>query len=124
MQTKFFTYGEGIYALEAELALTGNGFTLTLCSKEYGHVGAVAVAAPSSEASDLVSCTLLPGHRDDIPAKDLALKLAAQTKVPAVVSVGMHIENASKEDIQTLMNNAEVLGRQIIEYAQMLCAKC
>lgn len=114
MQNETFALGEGMYALEASVTKTSNGLSVTLCSVEHGHIGAVAAAVPANDTAELLSCTTLPTHRDDAPAKELALKLAEHYGTPAVVSVGMHIDNATKEDIQKLVANATALGDKII----------
>jgi len=47
----------------------------------------------------------LPGHKDFSVANAIAKKLCLATKEPVSISAGIHIDNASKEEIQTLFDN-------------------
>lgn len=120
MIVKTLGYGEGAYALEAVVVVTGNGVTVTVCTAEHDHLGATAQAIPRPEHGRTATTSLLavPCHRDDVPAHDLAASLATRLRVPVAVSAGMHIDNASEGDIQALLQNARELGERIAEFVE------
>ncbi|MGI6229895.1 MAG: hypothetical protein ACOYJL_03160 [Tractidigestivibacter sp.] len=117
MIIKTLTCGEGRYALQAVVVVTGNGVTVTICTAEHDHLGATAQAVPRPEHDRTATTSLLavPCHRDDVPAHDLAASLATKLRVPVAVSAGMHIDNASREDIQMLLDNTQAMGEKIVE---------
>jgi len=78
------------------------------------HVGANALACPcdaptntSGEISAFVSTLSAPGHRDDVLARDLALLACKSLRRNISLSLGIHVHSAAKEEIVTLVGNAE-----------------
>lgn len=122
MRVRTFSAGEGRLALEAVCVVTDGGVTLTVASAECGHVGATAQAIPRPEPGRTATTSLLavPCHRDDVPAHELASALATRLRVPVAVSVGLHVDNATKEDIEGLLANAREVGEQVAAYVESL----
>jgi hypothetical protein len=49
------------------------------------------------------------GHKEDLLARDAALRLASQLNTAVLVSVGLHLDNATPDDINRLQTNFEQL---------------
>ncbi|MCL6431114.1 MAG: hypothetical protein K6V36_09665 [Anaerolineae bacterium] len=94
------------------LTATGDGLVVSLAGGERPHVGAVAVAAPYASPRHpgrtraSTSVLVLTGHRDDEVARPLAEYVARQTGQVAVVAVGLHVDDATPEEIAALTENA------------------
>ncbi len=109
--------GAGRHALEAAVVVCGAGLTVTLATCEHGHVGATAQAIPRDEPgrTATVSVLVAPGHKDDVPAREMAAALATRLGVPVVVSAGLHVDGATRADIEALLANARELTERVAE---------
>lgn len=114
--------GEGAFAIEAQVVTMPRGITVTAYSPRYAHVGATAQAIPRPEAGRTATVSLLavPCHRDEVPAHDIAAALATCFGVPAVASVGFHVDAATKEDIQTFLDTTRELIERIVEHVSLV----
>ena len=111
MYTTKVTAGEGRFALEAELIVTPRGMVVYACTPEFAHLGATAQAIPRPEPGRTATVSILavPCHRDEIPAHDIAAALATRFAVPVTASTGFHVEHASKEDLQRVLDTTKEL---------------
>ena len=104
-------FGEGIYKISVSCIFCGKDINIAIVGGERPHIGACALAQYSKNidiSSDInasVSTICALGHRDDILSRDIALKLSKKFKANVVVSVGIHVDNASKSDIEKLVSN-------------------
>lgn len=89
------------------------------------HVGAVALALPPHNTSDkkpgrkaLTRASLLtvPGHREDLLARSLALRAACRCKSRVVLACGLHVDNATPADIQNLEHMANSLMETLLTH--------
>lgn len=119
MQIENFRAGSGRHALEAVAVVCGAGVTVTLASAEHGHLGATAQAVPRGEPgrTATTSTLVVPGHRDDVPAREMAAELSTRLGVPVAVSAGMHADDATPEDIEAFLACARELTEQVAEFA-------
>lgn len=77
------------------------------------HLGAVAVAEYShSDQRASASVISRYGHRDDQIARSAALAIARKTKRAVCVIVGVHLDQATRQEIDQLVKNSEKLVRQ------------
>lgn len=83
----------------------GEDLILFLSGGEKPHIGAVAVAIPYKTTSS-ASLISIQEHKDGDLAKPLAERIAKQLKKKVILVVGIHIDNATKEDIQTLVDKS------------------
>lgn len=120
MQTAVIAHGEGKFRLEAHVVVMPRGITVTCCSPEFAHVGATAQAIPRPEPGRTATVSILavPCHRDEIPAHDIAAALATRFGVPAVASCGLHVDNASPEELQRLIDTAHELTDKIAAFVE------
>ena len=115
-------YGEGKYAVCMEVHETnGAGLVAFVYGGEFPHLGGVVLATPGRilHGSILSHCDIwsmtVPGHKDANLAQALAKKLCMATNEAVSVSLGIHIENASGEEIKTVCNNAEAAADLFLE---------
>ena len=141
--TMIFTCGEGRYAVRLEVIEHDEGLTAIITGGEKSHAGAVALAWPAAvtesvkdgdlkhesveagfmqtEASDKgVSCIVrtcvIPGHRDDVVAGQVAGILFEAAGCSVAVTAGIHIDSAAKEEIDILINNCREVAEQAAEW--------
>lgn len=91
------------------------------------HVGAVVLALPNgdtthgSDASAASASVLsVPGHREDLLARRLALLAAQRLQTPVVLVCGIHVDNATTAIIQDLENMAHDLVQEML-HALTVC---
>ncbi len=105
--------GQGKFRLEAVVTVAPKGIVVFACTPGYAHVGATAQAIPRPEPDRTATVSLLavPCHRDEIPAHDIAAALATRFGVPCAASAGFHVEGATKEDLQKVLQlNKELIA--------------
>lgn len=110
--------GSGAYCIEAAVVVTPRGITVTAVSPDYAHLGATAQAIPRPEEGRTATVSLLavPCHRDEIPAHDIAAALATRFKMPCAASVGLHVEHATKDDLDALKGVVRQLIVELEDY--------
>ncbi len=108
------------YKMELIAIKCNNDYSITICGGEKYHVGAVAVASPhesiadDSKISATVSSVCLPKHKDDEIARIVAKKISSTFNCNVSVSAGVHINNATSDELQILLNNANKLCEKFI----------
>ena len=100
--------------ISAEAWPSGDDWIVSIQGGDTPHVGAVALACPcasptdtSGKITEFVSVLTAPGHRDDVLARKLALQMCKALCRNISLSVGIHVHNATQEEISTLVKNAE-----------------
>jgi predicted nucleotide-binding protein len=112
---------EGAYDLEANVRLIGNDLLVAIWGGEKPHIGAVSMAQarPSLKDPNVTSATAsvfcFVGHKEDELAKAASEILAAAMNTQVVVTAGIHWDNMSKEGIQKVIRNSEILVDLILE---------
>jgi hypothetical protein len=115
-----FEAGEGLHKVAAAVTLCGKDISVTVGGGDTPHVGAAAVASPrpslkkdgSISASASVLCVM--GHKDDLPARAAALRLASALRANVAVSVGLHIDDATEKDFVAIQANFDALIELIV----------
>jgi len=103
------TSGRGKYKVWLQRYDIGSDIVFVLGGGERSHIGGVVIAEPGRKTQSV----RLPGHYDDIvlvPIAEAACKKYT-TKIAAIG--GVHIDNATKEDIDLLVLNCTRLARKI-----------
>ena len=72
---------------------------------ERSHIGGIVICEPGKK-SDVIR---LEGHFDDIVLKPIAEKASKKYKTKVVAVGGVHVDNASKEEIEILVKNCKEL---------------
>lgn len=105
-------YGNGKFQIKLDAHLTdGNGLMIIIMGGELPHLGGVALASPGVVLHNKVlsHCDMwtmtVPGHKDVELAQTIAKKICIATGEPVMVSLGVHVDDASAEEIRTLCDN-------------------
>lgn len=110
------TRGEGEFAVTAEATSTaGEGLSCFVYGGTLPHVGGMALAAPGPtlhgrqlSRADVWSATV-PGHKDADAARQVARRLAIALQQPVSVSCGIHVDNATANDLALLGKNIDAV---------------
>lgn len=112
---------EGEYDISASIRLVGQDVLVAIWGGEKPHIGAIAMAQPRPSLKDpgvtsaTASVFTYVGHKEDELAKAAAEILAATLKTHVVVTAGIHWDHLSKEGIQQIIRNSEILVDMILE---------
>ena len=112
--------GTGRHRVEGTAVATGSGVIVSLTGGERPHVGAVGLGVPRpslrdpAQRSATSSVLTLTGHRDDALAKPLAELVASRLGQVAVVVVGVHIDDATEEDIARLSEYTRQTAERLV----------
>ena len=101
--------GSGKYKVWLKEIKHGNDIVLLLGGGEKPHIGSVVLCEPGKKARTLNR----KGHFDWMIAKPIAKKFARKTKKPVICVAGIHVDNASKEEIELLKKNCEKIEKKI-----------
>jgi hypothetical protein len=113
--------GKGRCRVWAFFFLMGDDLVVGVGGGEKSHVGALAVAEPrpSRDKPGVISSTssviTLLSHKDDIVAREAADSIARETNRVVTVTAGVHTENATKMEIETLLENSRRVTQKIIK---------
>ncbi|MFZ5644384.1 MAG: hypothetical protein ACOY46_12410 [Bacillota bacterium] len=112
--------GSGKHRVILSATVTEDGIICALLGGDKPHLGAVVLSVPRpslanpTEASCTSSVLPLVGHKDDEAAKPLAEMIARVTGSPVSVAAGLHINNASPDDIEKLLKNTRDCGVRLL----------
>jgi len=111
-----FTYGKGRYAVFGCLNLLGSDAVLLIGGGEKPHAGCIVICEPD-EANGGVTTSVytFTAHREEVVARPIAEALCRLTGAKVVCVCGIHVDNATKSDIDLLVENTHKLGRMILE---------
>ena len=102
------TSGEGRYKVTLEKISIGPDLLYILKGGEKPHIGGM-ILCTSKDSIDVIR---LGTHHDHIVLEPIAKKAWEKYKTSIAVVGGIHIENATKEEIDTIVANC----RQLHEY--------
>lgn len=122
MQTVTLSVGQKPYTITACVILCGQDIAVVIGGGAAPHIGAAALGSPrpslknNAEISASASVLCRLGHKDDLPAREAALRLASKFNTNVTVTAGLHIDNASAEDITRLEQNFQQILEEIEEW--------
>ncbi|MBA4601378.1 prenylated flavin chaperone LpdD [Thermoactinomyces mirandus] len=107
--------------IELKAFACGMDYSVIICGGTHYHIGSTALGhantgkdkLPGNKATVSVICA--PGHRDDEVARWAARYLATELKCNVSVSVGIHIDNASQEEINALITNCKKVCKKLVQ---------
>lgn len=105
--------GEGDLGVTLRVVDTGQGLSAFLYGGTLPHVGGSALASPGARVRGeaLSSCDLwvqtVPGHKDSEAAKSCARRLCLASGQPVCVCAGIHVDDATPEQLRALVDNCE-----------------
>lgn len=116
--------GSGALQVVVRADWVGPDLVVTIGGGTRHHVGAVAVAQPrpslkgDGKVSSTASVIALLGHKEDELARWAALLLSARLNTTAVVTAGIHVDNATLEQILQMDADARKLVEELAEQAK------
>ncbi len=105
--------GKDKYKVKLVVIKSGEDLTVIISGGEKPHIGAMAISIPrpslkdSNKVSTSTSVFTLIGHKEDELSKQIAENITKITKKITVVIVGLHIEKATAQDIEYLIQNTQ-----------------
>ena len=112
--------GEGKHRVTSIGILTKEGVVVCVFGGEKPHVGSLALGIPRpslrspTEVSATSSVINLVGHKDDEIARPVAEKFARELQQVTAVIAGVHIDNASEDDIARLLDNSNRASEMLL----------
>ncbi len=106
--------GTGRHQVLLRLWNTSAGWVGSLTGGEAPHVGGVVLAVPRASLRGRgQSCDMwlipVPGHLDHEAAASLTRRLCVQLGQPISLTAGIHVEEATDEDINLIRENCEAV---------------
>ena len=103
------TFGEGKYKVWLEQKKIGPDIIYIVGGGERSHIGGVVICEPGKSPNAI----RLEGHYDDIVLKPIAEKACNKYKTKVVAVGGVHVDNATQEEIDLLVENCKGLIQYI-----------
>ena len=103
------TSGKGKYKVWLKRENIGNDLVFFLGGGERSHIGGVVICEPGKPAQAI----RLTGHYDDVVLKPIAEIACKKYKIKVVAIGGVHINHASKQEIDLLIENSKKLVERI-----------
>lgn len=120
MKEDVLTLDDGDFSLWAHAQQCGKDWSITIGGGTRSHIGAVAIGLPRPSLTDTeitsasVSSFCVPGHKDDEVARDAAYQLSSVLDCCVSVACGIHVDDASSEDVERLLQNYHALIEMLI----------
>jgi len=99
------TSGKGKYKVWLNQKRIGDNLLFILGGGEKSHIGGVVICEPGKTAQVI----RLEGHFDDVVLKPIAEAACRKYKTTVVAVGGVHVDNATKEEINILVKNCNNL---------------
>lgn len=116
MDNILVTCGEGDFAVSACATRCGEDINISVCGGTKAHIGAVSLAVYEPErGSATVSTVTVFSHRDDAVSSYFAKEISRAKHCTVCASAGLHIDDASSDEIALLRKNAEGCCAKLIE---------
>ncbi|HDI46960.1 MAG TPA: hypothetical protein ENF82_04060 [Candidatus Methanomethylia archaeon] len=106
--------GEGRLQVSAFLIKVGEDYLIIICGGEKPHIGGFAL---SIEGNPPVAFSL-PRHKDYLVAVKAASLISRSLGRTCLAVAGIHVENASREDIEKLIEHSEECVHELISTIQ------
>jgi hypothetical protein len=103
------TFGRGKYKVWLKSEKIGDDLVFFLGGGERSHIGGVVIAEPGKK----IKVVRLTGHFDDIVLLPIAKAACKKYKTKVVAIGGVHVEKATKEEIDLLVENCMELAKRI-----------
>ena len=110
------SFGEGDYKITGIAVACGEDMNLSFIGGTKPHIGAVSLALYEPiRNSATVSTIAVYTHRDGELSAKSAKEIATAFKCTTVVSVGIHVDHATIEELDILIKNFKRCCEKIIE---------
>ena len=112
--------GKDKYKVKLVAVRSGEDLTVIISGGKKPHIGAIAISIPrpslkdSNKISASTSVFTLTGHKEDELSKQIAENITKITKKVTVTIVGLHIDKATAQDIEYLIQNTQKVVDKLI----------
>lgn len=119
MKTLHTAAGTAIHQVEITAILCGPDINICILGGTHPHLGASALGLPRASLKDpnarsaSVSVLTVPGHKEDELVRDAAARITSACGCIASVQAGLHIDNATSDDIKLLWKNYETALKKL-----------
>ncbi|WP_415406569.1 hypothetical protein ACLHDG_12450 [Sulfurovum sp. CS9] len=96
--------GEGRYTVRLESYTVGNDMLIIITGGEEEHIGSATLIEEKGHLQTMIK----KGHKDHIVSEKMATIIYDTIGKDLLVICGIHIDDASKEDIDILVDNTQV----------------
>ncbi len=103
------TSGRGKYKVWLKQQKIGDDLVFFLGGGQRSHVGGVVICEPGKKAQAI----RLEGHFDDVVLKPIAEAACKKYKTKVVALGGVHVDHATKQKIDLLVENCKKLVKKI-----------
>ena len=113
--------GEGRLSVTGALTITDGGGVLQLYGGTREHVGSVTVSSPrpsvvDSDRTSVTSSVInLLSHKEELVGRPAAEKLAVALDRPVVCIAGIHVDEATSDELELLSKHSEEVVRLLIQ---------
>jgi hypothetical protein len=101
--------GEGKYKVFIKQIKNGDDLIYILGGGERSHIGGIVICEPGKNTQSI----RLKGHYDDIVLQPIAEEACKKFNTKVVAIGGVHVDNASQEEIDILVKNCKELVKCI-----------
>ncbi len=113
----------GKHGIILKAVTIGSDLLVTIYGGDEHHIGGVAVAHSArshyrNASTVSVNTLTFPGHKDYIVANSAAEKICKSIGVPVVVTVGIHIDRATREEIDDVVKTVDAMVEDLIAQYQ------
>mgnify|MGYP001040875502 CR=1 FL=1 len=105
---KFIESGEGRHRVYLEVMRAGSDIVVYIGGGEKPHIGAVSICSEMGEPLTFS----LPNHKDYLVSHKAAQTIFKETGRNTLVIAGIHVDEATEEDILELLKNSEECVRK------------
>lgn len=112
--------GKDRYKVKLTAVSSGKELTVIISGGEKPHIGAIAISIPrpsiedSNKVSASTSVFTLVGHKEDELSKQIAENITKITEKVTVTILGLHIDKATAQDIEYLIQNTQKVVDKLI----------
>ncbi|TIH17450.1 hypothetical protein D0S45_07290 [Marinifilum sp. JC120] len=109
------------FTLVMTIERMGKDLSVNLYGGDEPHIGAVALAVPHAGLRDRekvdgsVSLLTVCGHKEDDLARKISYELATSFNCTVSVSCGIHLENATPQEIADVLKAADEMLKQSLD---------
>lgn len=109
------------FTLHLTITPLGGDLQVVLSGGDKPHIGAVALAVSHPGLGDpdrtdaSVSVLTVTGHKEDELARHLARTLACALNATVCATCGIHVDQATKKDIDDILNAADALLHEAVD---------
>jgi len=103
--------GQGKHRVWVKEERLDNGIILIVGGGEVSHIGSIVLAEPRKKPKIIN----ILGHKEEEITRNFAEKVCFKNNIPVLCVCGIHIDNATKKDINILEFNAKKLLKKVLE---------